>query len=217
MRILVTGASGVLGRVTVPLLRDLGHDLATPSSSELDLFDAERIREAVRDTQAVLHLATRIPTPDCRKLPGAWDENDRLRAHATRLLVDGALSADTALIVVPTVAFVYPPGPADESTPLADVPVHLRSALEAEDHLSRFNEAGRRGVALRLGSLYGPEAASPTPTDRYNAHLHTQDARSALLAALVCPGGIYNVCDDTDAVSHDRFTGAIGWRPRLNR
>ena len=117
MRILVTGASGVLGRVTVPLLRDLGHDLATPSSSELDLFDAERIREAVRDTQAVLHLATRIPTPDCRKLPGAWDENDRLRAHATRLLVDGALSADTALIVVPTVAFVYPPVPADESTP----------------------------------------------------------------------------------------------------
>ena len=117
MRILVTGASGVLGRMTVPLLRDLGHDLATPSSSELDLFDAERVREAVHDTQAVLHLATRIPTPDRRKLPGAWDENDRLRTHATRLLVDGALSAETALIVVPTVAFVYPPGPADEATP----------------------------------------------------------------------------------------------------
>jgi hypothetical protein len=102
----------------------------------------------------VLHLATRIPPADRRELPGAWDANDRLRAYATRLLVDGALASDAALIVVPTAAFVYPPGPADESTPLADVPVHLRSALEAEDHLSRFNEAGRRGVALRLGSLY---------------------------------------------------------------
>jgi hypothetical protein len=116
MRILVTGASGVLGRLIVPLLRDSGHHVATPSSSELNLFDADRVREAVRDTQAVLHLASRIPPPDRRKLPGAWDANDRLRAHATWLLVDGSLSGDAALIVVPTVAFIYPPGPADEST-----------------------------------------------------------------------------------------------------
>jgi hypothetical protein len=32
------------------------------------------------------------------------------------------------------------------------------------------------------------------------------------VAALSCPGGIYNVCDDTDPVSHDRFTEATGWR-----
>ena len=47
MRILVTGASGVLGRLIVPLLLDSGHHVATPSSSELDLFDADRVREAV--------------------------------------------------------------------------------------------------------------------------------------------------------------------------
>jgi nucleoside-diphosphate-sugar epimerase len=217
MRILITGGAGVLGRVTVPLLRDSGHHVATPSSSELDLFDAEKVREAVRDTDAVLHLATRIPSEDRKRLPGAWDENDRLRVHATRLLVDGALATDAELIVVPTVAFVYPPGTADESTALADVPVHLRSALEAEGQLRRFTDAGRRGVALRFGSLYGPEAASPTPTDGYNAHLHTQDAGRALLAALLCPRGIYNVCADIDHVSHDRFTEATGWQPRLTR
>lgn len=107
-----------------------------------------------------------------------------------------------ALIVVPTVAFVYPPGPADESTPVAAVPDFLRSALEAEGHLRRFNDAGRRGVALRLGALYGPEAASLEPTDRYDAHLHTQDAGEALVAKVSCPGGIYNVVDDADPVSH---------------
>jgi nucleoside-diphosphate-sugar epimerase len=214
MRILVTGAAGVLGRMTVPLLRERGHQLATPSSSQLDLFDVEQVWEAVHDVHAVLHLATRIPTPDRRNLPGAWDVNDRLRADTTRLIVDSALSAQTELIVVPTAAFVYPPGPADESTPLADLPEFLRSALEAEAQLRRFTYAGRRGVALRLGSLYGPEAASAMPTDRYNVHLHTHDAGRALVAALSCPGGIYNVCDDTDPVNHDRFTEATGWRPR---
>jgi hypothetical protein len=49
----------------------------------------------------------------------------------------------------------------------------------------------RRGVALRLGSVYGPEAASARPTDRYNVHLHTHDVHThdagrALLAALSC-------------------------------
>jgi len=214
MRILVTGASGVLGRMTVPLLRERGHQLATPSSSQLDLFDVKQVWEAIHDVHAVLHLATRIPTPDRRNRPGAWEVNDRLRGDATRLLVDGALSAKTELIVVPTAAFVYPPGPADESTPLADLPEFLRSALEAEAQLRRFTYAGRRGVALRLGSLYGPEAASAMPTDRYNVHLHTRDAGRALVAALSCPGGIYNVCDDTDPVSHDRFTEVTGWRPR---
>jgi hypothetical protein len=96
--------------VTIPLLRASGHHLASPSSAELDLFDAEKVREAVCDAHAVLHLASRVPTPDRTKLPGAWDENDRLRGQVTRLLVDGALSADTAAVVVPTIAFVYPLG-----------------------------------------------------------------------------------------------------------
>jgi nucleoside-diphosphate-sugar epimerase len=214
VHILLTGASGVLGRMTLPLLAERGHQLATPSSSQLDLFDAEQVREAVHQVDAVLHLATRIPTLDRRNLPGAWDVNDRLRADVTRLLVDGALSGKTEVIVVPTAAFVYPPGPADESTPVADLPEFLRSALEAEVQLRRFTDEGRRGVALRLGSLYGPEAASAMPTDRYNVHLHTHDAGRALVAALSCPGGIYNVCDDTDPVSHARFTEATGGRPR---
>jgi hypothetical protein len=47
------------------------------SSSELDLFDAARVREAVCDMHAVLQLATHIAPPDRRKLPGAWDATGR--------------------------------------------------------------------------------------------------------------------------------------------
>ena len=101
--------------MNVPLLGERGHQLATPSSSQLDLFDVKQVWEAVHNVDAVLHLATRIPTPASRNLPGAG-RNDWLRADATRLLVDGALSAKTELIVVPTAAFVYPAGLADEAT-----------------------------------------------------------------------------------------------------
>jgi hypothetical protein len=146
MRILVTGASGVLGRMPVPLVGERGHQLATPSSSQLDPFDLEQVQEAVHDVHVVLHLATRIPTPDRRNLPGAWDVNDRLRADATRLLVDGALSAKTELIVVPTAAFVYLPGPADKSTPLADLPEFLQP---------RRNATPRRPASVKLGCWRG--------------------------------------------------------------
>ena len=214
MRILVTGASGVLGRVSVPLLRQRGHDLATPSSSELDLFDAEQVGAAVDAVDAVLHLASRIPTADRMGAPEAWQDNDRLRDEATALIVRCALAGGTALVVVPTVALVYPPGPADETTAIAEIPDFLRSALAAEHHIRRFAEAGRRGVILRLGSLYGPPASALTPSPRYDTHVSSSDAGEAIAASLDCPAGVYNVVDDASPVSHALFTRVTGWRPR---
>ena len=214
MRILVTGASGVLGRVSVPLLNQRGHVLATPSSGELNLFDAEQVGAAIDTVGAVLHLASRIPTANQMSAPGAWQDNDRLRDDATALIVRCALAGGTALVVVPTVAFIYPPGPADETTPIGKIPDFLRSALAAEHHIRRFTEAGRRGVVLRLGSLYGPPASARTPSPRYDAHVLSSDAGEAIAASLYCPAGVYNVVDDASPVSHALFTHVTGWRPR---
>ena len=50
----------------------------------------------------------------------ALRENDRLRADASRLLVDVALAAAVDVYVVPTVTFVYPDGDVDENTPLSE-------------------------------------------------------------------------------------------------
>jgi nucleoside-diphosphate-sugar epimerase len=114
--ILVTGSTGVLGRVTVPCLERAGRQLKTPACGELDLFDAEAVRAAVQGAEAVIHLASRIPPSERMDDPTAWGPNDRLRDEAVGLLVDAALATGTDAIVVPTVAFVYPPGPADETT-----------------------------------------------------------------------------------------------------
>ena len=77
MKILVTGATGVIGRRVVARLVEAGHDVTGavrgPAKAEqvgalgarsaiVDLFDAEDVRTAVTGHDVVCHLATRIPS-----------------------------------------------------------------------------------------------------------------------------------------------------------
>ena len=214
MRVLVTGGTGVLGCAFRPLAVAAGHDVRAPGRAELDLFDPLAVGAAVRDVDAVLHLATRIQPLDKMGQPEAWRENDRLRAEASAVLVDAALAGDVKTYVQPTVTFVYPGDrPVSEETPVGDVPVILRSALAAERQAARFAMAGRRGVVLRLGLLDGPGTGKDQPNPGLGATLHTADAARALLVALDVPSGVYNVCRDSERVSNRRFVEATGWHP----
>jgi nucleoside-diphosphate-sugar epimerase len=205
----------VLGRALRPLAEAAGHEFAMPRREELDLFDPSAVADAVRDVDAVLHLATRIRSLEQRSDPDAWRENDRLRADASRILVDAAIVAGVAVYVQPTVTFVYPSnGPVSEDTPVREVLPILRSALAAEQQAERFARAGGRGVVLRLGWLDGPDTGNDQPRGDFGATLHVSDAGRALLSALSLPSGIYNVCRDRERVSTARFTEAAGWHPQ---
>jgi nucleoside-diphosphate-sugar epimerase len=215
MRLLVTGGTGVLGRAVRPLAEAAGHEFAMPKHEELDLFDPDAVADAVRGVDGVLHLATRIRSLEQIADTDAWRENDRLRADASRILVDAAIAAGAAVYVQPTVTFVYPPNvSASEDTPVRDVLPILRSALAAEQQTERFARAGGRGVVLRLGLLDGPGTWFDQPMGDFGATLHVSDAGRALLTALWLPSGIYNVCRDRERVSAERFTRAAGWHPR---
>ncbi len=215
MRLLVTGGTGVLGRAFGPLARAAGHRVRSPSRSELDLFDPAAVAVAVRGVDAVLHLATRIQPLERLDNPEAWRENDRLRAEASRVLVDAATAAAVTVYVQPTVTFVYPAaGFVSENTPVGDVAPIFRSALTAEQEAGRFARDGRRGVILRLGLLDGPGTGHSEPIRTLGATLHVDDAVRALLSALRLPSGIYNVCRDGERVSNARFAQAAGWHPR---
>lgn len=215
MKLFVTGGSGVLGRALAPLAGPAGHELIAPRHNDVDLCDAGSVMRSMSGADAVLHLATRIPPPERFEQAEAWEENDRLRTQAARVLVDAALETGVATFVQPTVAFVYPRDtPADEETPVGDVAPNLRSALVAEQETARFEAAGRRGVVLRLGLLDGPGTGHGPLYEVYGTTLHVADAASALLAALSVPSGIYNVCRDGERISNQRFKRIAGWRPR---
>lgn len=105
MRVLVTGATGVLGRRLLPLLSAEGHRVTAVSRGrqeqvreagadpvELDLFDADAVRCAVEGHDVVLDLATRIPSTNRTPLPWAWRDNDRLRSATARTMADAAIA-----------------------------------------------------------------------------------------------------------------------------
>jgi nucleoside-diphosphate-sugar epimerase len=214
LRILVTGGSGVLGRGLLPRLADAGHHVFAPHHQELDLFDPQAVSAALTGCEAIYHLATRIPGPAARELPGAWHENDRLRAEATRVLADAALASGAATFILPSVTFVYPPdGNVDEDTPVLPA-ANLSSMMTAESQCRRLSDAGRRGIILRLGLLWGPGTGAEAPQGRYGATLHVDDGAAALAVALGVPAGIYNVVSDGERVANARFKLASGWLPQ---
>ena len=169
MRLFVTGGTGVIGRHTIPLLEEAGHEVDAPGRLDLDLFDPDAVRAAVTPADAVLHLATRVPPPEARGERESWTENDRLRGEGTPILARAAMDGSAGLFLMPTVAFVYPPGPSDESTPIRDdLPYYLETAVAAEQSGRRFHRPGSPGdrpplrAPLRPGHRLGRPRRLPS-------------------------------------------------------
>lgn len=175
MKILVTGATGTLGRPTVLRLGAAGHEVRAIARSEsnealvrtlgatpvrADLFDPATLASATAGVDAVVHLATRIPPLKDASRAGAWAENDRIRIDGTRNLVDAAIAARVGTFIYPSVSFFYPDGGdawIENQSPL-EVPPLLRSTLNAEAEVARFTAAGGRGIVLRNGPFYATDA-----------------------------------------------------------
>jgi nucleoside-diphosphate-sugar epimerase len=232
MKILFTGATGVIGSAAVPHLTEAGHEVVGVGRADLDLFDRAAVDEAVAGYEAVFHFATAMPSQRQMTEREAWRLNDRLRDEATANLVDAAIEQGVSNFLQESVAFAYADGGAgwlDEDAPLEPPFGAIDSALVAEGHVARFTAQGGRGIVLRLGRLYGPGrvsgpymeavAARKLPLigrgDNYVSHLHIDDAGTAVAAALDAPAGIYNVVEDepvTAAEEMDLLVEALAVR-----
>jgi nucleoside-diphosphate-sugar epimerase len=233
MKVFVTGATGVLGRPVVRRLVAAGHTVRGLSRSpenaallrrlgaepvDADLFDLVSLQMALRDADAVFHLATKIPSSSRAWRLSAWAENDHIRRDGTRALVTAALASPSVkTFVYPSFALVYPDSGGEwidaENTPAAPTAIE-QTTLDAEAEVARFAAAddGRRGLSLRMGALYSPDAPSaqdqlriarlgfaPVPgrPEGYMPLVWVDDAASALVAALDRgDSGIYDIVDD---------------------
>lgn len=178
MRVIVTGATGAIGRVAVPLLVAAGHEVVGLHHQEqggaalrrqgaeprrVDLFDAEQVEGVLRGGDAAVHLATSIPSVTKMAKARSWAANDRLRADATRVLTAAAERAGVGQVIVGSITFNYVDRGdhwISEDDAVGAVFPPTASALVAEEHVARFAAAGGVGTSLRFAQLYGPGAVS---------------------------------------------------------
>jgi nucleoside-diphosphate-sugar epimerase len=177
MKVFIAGATGVLGRATVPRLVAAGHDVVgvarrSEAASALraqgaepvmpDLFDEGAVRSALAGCDAAVHMATSIPPVSKALRSKAWAQNDRLRREGTQVLATAARAAGVAVLVKESVCFFYPDRGdqwIDEAEAVERRPFSA-ATLDAEEITLAFTGDGRRGVVLRFGLFYSADSRS---------------------------------------------------------
>ena len=189
MRVLVAGASGVLGQPTVRELLEAGHEvvgLARDGRAEEviralgaevargDVLDRSAVSRAAEGAEAIVNLTGALPTAKDGK--AGWEQQERVWREGTGHLVAAARAVEAQVLVHASLGLLY--GDHGESwvteeTALAEKG-QIEAALDAERTVLKAAEAGLPAVTLRLGTVYGPDA--------WHTRLLAQQARQRALA-----------------------------------
>ncbi|MBM3530643.1 MAG: NAD-dependent epimerase/dehydratase family protein [Alphaproteobacteria bacterium] len=239
MNIFLAGATGVVGRRLVPLLRDAGHNVTGITRSPekaaaletlgvraavADVYDARALLKAMAASypDVVVHQLTDLPqTLDPSARPAEFAANARLRIEGTANLMAAASVTGARRVVAQSVSFYYAPGQGarTETDPLDSSPQRQKSVaavVALEDKV--LHTPGIDGVVLRYGRFWGPGTWYAEPKGSGCVHVDAA-AHAALLAVTRGAPGVYNVAEDDGAVSVEKAKRELGFEPgfRLNR
>jgi len=164
MRLLVTGAAGMLGRDVVAAANDAGHEVVALARADLDIADAAAVRAAMLNAR-----------PDAVVNCAAWTDVDGAEAEetaATAVNGDGAghvaaaaAEAGAHLVHVSS-DYVFDGGedePYEEDAPTRPRSAYGRSKLAGEDAVI---DAGGRSAIVRSSWLFGPHGRNFVDTMR---------------------------------------------------
>ena len=228
MKVFLLGGTGAIGGHALPALVAAGHEVTalvrTPEKAAVvraqgadpvmvSMFDRAALSDSFRSHDAVVNLATSMPSFATFVFRRAWRPTERVRIEGSAAVVDAALAAGVPRLLQESVSMVYPDR-GDEwiNEDIEPDPYpNARGNLGAESSARRFREAGGSGVVLRLGLFYGPGARHSEQflamarhhvvplighPQSYISSIHMVDGGTAVAAALHVPAGVYNVVDD---------------------
>jgi nucleoside-diphosphate-sugar epimerase len=178
MKILIAGATGVIGRPLLSQLLAKGHDLVALTRSPekaralaaqgvepaiADVFNADAIQTVITRTQpeVVIEQLTSLPktyTPE--SMQAAAELNNRIRLEGGANVLAAAQAVDVRRYLRQSIAFWATPGIglADEETPLAfdaSPSVTKGSQIVAEIERCLLETQNIEGIILRYGFFYG--------------------------------------------------------------
>lgn len=235
MRILLAGATGVIGHRLVPLLFGAGHEVGGTTRSRhkaalLEGWGVSPVIVDVRNTgasiEAVDGFKPEVIIDQVTDLPQVFDpanfdevarRNAATRKAAARNLVQAAVRAGTRRVIAQSLAFAYAPGPEPhlETDPL-DIGAEGGRALmvDAVATTERLvtETPGFEGIVLRYGYFYGPGTWFARPGGKPALHVDAA-ASAALLAVTRGKPGIYNIAEDDGAVSTAKARAELGFDP----
>jgi dTDP-4-dehydrorhamnose reductase len=164
MRLLVTGAAGMLGRDVVAAAADAGHEVSALARADLDITDAAAVRSAVAAARpdAVINCAA---WTDVDGAEAAEEEATAVNGTGAGNLAHACAAADALLVHVSS-DYVFD-GRADapyrEDAPTAPQGAYGRSKLAGEQAVEA---AGGRRAIVRSAWVFGPHGKNFVDTMR---------------------------------------------------
>ncbi len=244
MRILVTGGAGYVGSTLVPLLLECGHhvrvldSLAHGGAPMLgvwshpkfefrlgDVRECATIRDAVADTNAVVHLAAIVGDPACAREP---ELARAVNLDASLGLIEESRRAGVTRFIFASTCSNYgrmsdPTKYVDEYSELAPISLYAETKVAVEQALIGRNGVGNWcATPLRFSTVYGvsPRMRFDLTVNEFTLELmtrktlkvfgeqfwrpyiHVRDAARAILCVLHAPASkvsrrVFNVGDTT--------------------
>jgi len=233
-RIFLAGASGVIGRRLIPLLRDAGHNVVGMTRSPekanallalgaapvvVDVFDRNALFRTVAGAKpdVVIHQLTDLPRGlNPAQMNDAIIRNARIRDEGTGNLISAAIDAGARKFVAQSIAWAYAPGPLPhpESDPL-DATAEGNRAISVGGVMALENwvlcSQGITGIVLRYGQLYGPGTGADAPSGATALHVDAA-AYAAFLAVSHETLGAFNIVELNEQVATDKARTELGWK-----
>ena len=212
MKLLITGASGFLGRRAAAQFTDLGFQVLTPSHPELDITREEAVLHWFRENrpETAIHTAAISDTGLCQQKP-EWSETVNVDGcvHLAR-----ACREMGAKLLICSSDQVYSgsllPGPHREEEPVTPNNVYGNQKRRAEEKslailpetvclrlswmYAIYRFPGERGNFLTplKDALENPEKPLRWPVHARRGITDVEEVVSNLQPALNLPGGVYN-------------------------